>query len=589
MASRCKPGCSARAAGRRRLVRIHPAGPPLGQQRGQRIAPQGVLPAVAAGEQILQIVQHQQQGVLFQHSPQPGQRALAEEGRVVQIGGQGQAGHVQLALHLKEKIVERPAHIHPQFRPFEPDIAHKAPLGVAVGQLQGTGRLARAGHAIEENAPLGVGRGQGLAGPAHGSQPAHKAFRLGGEGDAQTGGGQPAHLKAPAGQGQVQLFGGPAQQNRRGRGEGGIGAALPSQDFGQGQMERAGQGSPFVQQFVVEAAHQVGGEGVAHGVAHGQGRTAQPLGQLLAQAGQKGDPHLLVRIFARRGALCPGYLWPVCLRLAGGRAVQPDAGTRGGVAGRAAVAGVEDEQLQPFLAQFQQVGQFARADAVCAAPRVLQHQLALQAVAGDLHHIPAWRFFQGRAQAGPRRPVLEHAQGHGFALALGQLHQFVQVVAFPAQVEGIGGVGQGEDGEQAEFGNPLPADPLPASPKLGEGLTPRLPSNGSSPAAGEVGWGFCAVDEADAGVGEAASVGQAGQFQRAQKESAGLGGNDDCHRRGGRAADLGQTGAQVAEDVQTDPVAQFGQLRRGQADGAVEVRKRSLASCSAQRQWASSL
>lgn len=288
--------CGQAAAGQN-----HPAAPPLGQECGQGIAPQGVPPAVAGREQILQIVQHQQQRVLFQHSPQPGQCALAEGGRVVQIGGQGQAGHVQLALHLKEKVVERPAHIHAHLRPFEPDIAHKAPLPVAVGQLQSTGRLARAGHAIEEDAPLGVGRGQGLAGPAHGSQTAHKALRLRGEGDAQTGAGQFAQTEGAGGQGELQLLGGPAQQNRRGRGKGGIGAGLRGQDFVQGQMERAGQGAAFVQQFVAEAVHQVRGKGVAHGVAHGQGRTAQALGQLLAQAGQHSDPHLLALRGAGRG------------------------------------------------------------------------------------------------------------------------------------------------------------------------------------------------------------------------------------------------------------------------------------------------
>ena len=154
------------------------------QQRGQHLAPQGVAPAAAVGQQILQIVQHQQQGMLLQQVAQPWQGELSETLGIVQRGGQPQIRRIQLPLNLEQQVEQRAGNVAARLRCLIPNMAFEAAFGMAVGQFQRTGGLARTGHTVKQHATLGAMGRQGLAGPEHGLQTPDEPLRLGGEGYA---------------------------------------------------------------------------------------------------------------------------------------------------------------------------------------------------------------------------------------------------------------------------------------------------------------------------------------------------------------------------------------------------------------------
>ncbi len=415
----------------------HPRGAVVAQQRRHEIAPQRVAPRVAGGQQRLQVVQHQQQRVLAQQGAQPGQGKGPEALGIVQGRGQPQAGGVELALDLKEDVEQLGRDVAARLGGAVPDIAPEAALGVAVGQLQGAGRLARPGHAVQEHAPYRAARGQRLAGAQHGLQAAHKALRLGREGDAQADGGQDKTPGRPLRRRQVQAGRLPAHQDGRGRRQG---RWVPAgrQGLVQGHLQGRGQGLAPVQQLVVQRQHQVGGKAVAHRVAHRQRGAVQPLRQGLGQARQEGG----------RGGL---HRLPLGALLAPGVLVQAHLGPGRGVAAGAAVAGVQDQQLEPRPRRVQQRAQLLAADRVAAALLVLQQQLASPAVARQVDDVPALGLQQGVAQDLARRAVMQHPQLDGQAPRLVQLaHQALQAVALAAQVEGVGPHRQAEGGQDAQ-------------------------------------------------------------------------------------------------------------------------------------------
>ena len=382
-----------------------------------------------------------------------------------------------------------------------PDVALEPALGVAVREFQGTGRLAAAGDAVEQHPALGAARGQRLAGPQHGLQPAHVPLRLGGKRDAQPDVGQGELLRRPRGQRQLQVRRAGADQDRRGRRQGRT-RDVGRQRLVQRQVQRGRQRLVAVQQLFVQRQHQLGGKRIAHRVAHGQGGTVQPLGQRLGQAGQHGLRRLGHRL--ARGALLPH-----------GQPVQADLDAGRRVAGRAAVAGVQDQQLQPPAGPLQQPAQLVRVDRVRAAAVVLQQQLAALAVPGQMDHVPAVGFFQRRPQRVPRGPVLQHPQLDGRAARLAQLaDQPLQPVPFAAQVQRVQVHRQAERGQDAEAG-------------FGAGRFRGRPRGGGA---------VQLVDEPQARLAERGPVLEPGQFERPEQQILGRRGHGHMNRHGRQGA-----------------------------------------------------
>ena len=80
------------------------------------------------------------------------------------------------------------------------------------------------------------------------------------------------------------------------------------------------------------------------------------------------------------------------------------------MAARAAVAGVQDQQLQPRPRQVQQLAQLLGVDRVAAPAVVLQQQLTLLTVAGKVDDVPALRLLQRLLQRVARGAVLQDPQ-----------------------------------------------------------------------------------------------------------------------------------------------------------------------------------
>ena len=125
--------------------------------------------------------------------------------------------------------------------------------------------------------------------------------------------------------------------------------------------------------------------------------------------------------------------------LADGRSLQPHLLAGRGVAAHAAVAGVQDQQLQPRPRQVQQLAQLVGVDRVAAPAVVLQQQLTLLAVAGEMDDVPALPLLQRLPQGVAGGAVLQDPQLHRQVLGLVQVaDQALQTVALAAEVERVG-------------------------------------------------------------------------------------------------------------------------------------------------------
>ena len=243
-------------------------------------------------------------------------------------------GRVELGLDVLHQVEQGAADVAAGLGSAVPDVsAGEAAMLVAVGQFECAGRLARPGHAVKEHAALCALRGQCLAGAEHRLQPAHEPLRLGREGDAQPHFLQNGFSRLLRGGHELQLGCTQTHQDRRGRRQGRI-RDVGGDGIAKGKVQCRRQRASLLEQFLVKRQHQVDGKGVAHRVAHGQDGTVQPLRQLLGQARQG----CLGGLGQRRS------FGPL---LARGLAIKPELHAGRGVAARAAVAGVQDQQLQP--------------------------------------------------------------------------------------------------------------------------------------------------------------------------------------------------------------------------------------------------
>jgi len=110
-----------------------------------------VPPAASGRQQRLQVVQHEKDAVLFQQFRQTGQPGGELFSAVHQVG------HLQareLLFHVQGQVEQRALDVAALVGGLVPDKALEAAALVAVGQFQGTGRLACPGHAVEEDARL---------------------------------------------------------------------------------------------------------------------------------------------------------------------------------------------------------------------------------------------------------------------------------------------------------------------------------------------------------------------------------------------------------------------------------------------------
>jgi hypothetical protein len=317
-------------------------------------------------------------------------------------------------------------------------------------------------------------------------------------------------------------------------------AVVARQGLFEGEMQGGGQGLTALQEPLVEGEHELGGEAVVHRVAHGQRGAVELAHQGLGQARQ----HRLLG----GGALLGGKVRGGVLAL--GAKFHAEPGTSGGVTGRPAVAGVEDEELQTGARGSQQLGQIPGLDAVDAAGLGLDEQLALLAVPRELDQVPTRRLFEQVAQGLASGPVLDDAQLHRLAFVLAQVaHQSLELVALAAQVQGVGLVRQTEDRQHPQ------------------GLIGSCLGAAAVRGVGEL------IDEADAELGEGRLVGarEPGELERAQQQGLGL--RRDLHPHSGRRRlVLREQGVlQAAEDLRADPGAEGAQLLGRRAHGLVEV------------------
>ena len=142
-------------------------------------APAFVLPASVAGQEVLQVIEHNENGVLLQHFGENGQPGPELFSPVYQMG------HLearQLLFHIQGELDQSSLDIAILFGCLVPDeMPEPGASSLVVGGLQGAGGLASSGHAVEEHAPFVAILCQGRAGPAQRTSAAHEPFGLGRE------------------------------------------------------------------------------------------------------------------------------------------------------------------------------------------------------------------------------------------------------------------------------------------------------------------------------------------------------------------------------------------------------------------------
>ena len=167
-----------------------------------------------------------------------------------------------------------------------PDVALEAALLVAIRQLERTGGLARPGHAVEEHAALRrcAAPTPGWPGASVAAGPRTVPARFGKPMPRPTRGRSMDSKSCSGGTSWSSAARRPTRMGVTGE-SGGFGVSGSSASSS-ARCSAAGNARCLVQQLLVERQHQVGGELVAHRVAHCQRGTIQPQGQRLGQAGQ---------------------------------------------------------------------------------------------------------------------------------------------------------------------------------------------------------------------------------------------------------------------------------------------------------------
>jgi hypothetical protein len=241
---------------------------------GDRLDEQGpplVPPRPLAGEQRLDVVQHDQRPVLHERLGQLGE-VVAQGGGVVDQVSQLQAG--QLPFEREREIGQRGSDVVAFGRGGVP--GHRGEGGlVGVGQLHCAGGLAGPGHPVEDHPCMAAAWGQRGGGAGHRPDPADELVRLGRELGQLLPLGLEHHRLARR-RGQPQISGAGAEQRRGGRRQRRCRAGRRvGRGLGQGQRQRSGDRLAFAQQQVVERAGQCDREVVDHRVAHRQHRAVQ--------------------------------------------------------------------------------------------------------------------------------------------------------------------------------------------------------------------------------------------------------------------------------------------------------------------------